>query len=328
MFIRRNVFRTQFTVGQILAFLFLCSGDRQWSKEAIFVTIEIDDIVADNFGVERLQTLNELGVNGVIISNSLSLMKMKSSALLEMSKLDELLLLLAENELKVLVNVENHLNNIASKFQNNTKIADIDDSEAHKNKNIFNEVKHCVTRLISKYNVNGFVGDLSNMLPNSSYTEDFIKEIDALLSDTQLSYDNEDARVFVFIVDDDYYFSKKLAFENSTHVTFSLSHLSRKNRILQILLPGIVIIENELDKYQPFIRLRKLNVFRKGSVEFIPSSDDVSIIKRELEGSIYFLIVNLKNHDSNFVLSTGQEKFSEAFEVVASSIQDISSDHL
>lgn len=313
----KTVLRTQLIVCQILACLFICKSDPQWSKEAVFVTIEIDESLADSFGWERLQTLAELGVNGVIISNSLSLMRLKSSAL------SDFLLLLAENELKVLVNVENHLNNIASKFQNNTKIANIDDGEALKK-----EVKHCVTRLISKYNVNGFVGELANILPtNSSYNEDFILEIDSLLK--EYSADNDDAKVFVFIVDDNYYFSKKLAFENSTHVTFSLSQLSRKNRILQILLPGIVIIENELDKYQQFIRLRKLDVFRKGSVESIASTaEDISIIKRELRGIVYLLLVNLKDSDSSIALTTATEKLHETYEIVASSFQEISSFHM
>lgn len=322
--------RVNFLSLQLLCLIQLaCKGDPDWSKNAIFVVVEIGDEPMDNLLADRMQTLTSSGVDGVIISNSYSLMRLKSSAGADSSKLDELLLLLAENELKVLVNVGNYLSNISSKFLNSTLIADIDDNEAYKIKNIFNELKHCITRLISKHNVNGFVGELTQILSmNSSFLEQFVRDVNGLLREWSANADGDDSRVFVFIVDDEYYFSKKSAFGNLTHVAFTPLHLSSSSHILQLLLPGIVIIENEgeLEKFQQFIRLRSSDVFKDGSVVYIPFSDDVSIIKRELDGAIYYLLVNLQNYSNSIELKAVEEKLPESMEIVASSIREMTAD--
>lgn len=88
--------RVSLVVCQLLLMLLKCDCDSEWTRNAIFVTVEIEDEPMDNSLVEQLQKLSELGVDGVIISNSFSLMRVKSSTTSEMSKLDELFLLLAE----------------------------------------------------------------------------------------------------------------------------------------------------------------------------------------------------------------------------------------
>lgn len=214
----------------------------------------------------------------------------------------------------------------------------MDDNETYKNNNIFNEVKHCMSRLIGKYNVNGFSGELAQILSqNSSHKEQFVRNINSLLEDWSV---DSDPKVFVFIIDQDDYFTKKSSFENLTHVAFSLSHLSTNNRILQILLPGIVIlpgiiddetsdpseIYGSLERFHQFIRLRNCDVFKEGSVVYIPFSDDVSIIKRELDGSIYFLFVNLNNKSNGIELKTVEEIDPESLQIVASSTREVSTD--
>lgn len=88
--------RVNLVVCQLLLMLLKCDCDPEWTRNAIFVTVEIEDEPMDNSLVEQLQKLTELGVDGVIITNSFSLMRVKSSTTSEMSKLDEFFLLLAE----------------------------------------------------------------------------------------------------------------------------------------------------------------------------------------------------------------------------------------
>lgn len=284
----------------------------EWTRNGVFyATSNIYDV--DTSEINKIQ---KLGIRGIILSN----IQLSDEA----RKADDSIIYLKEIDMKILVSVDNHFANIFLKYANNTKVAEVEESELSKIRNILNELKLFMTKWIAAKNVDGFVLNIENVIKfdDSKSFDLIVDEIDELLRKLGKKEKYEDEKVLILIVSDEYSFSKIGSLRNKTHITHSLTRpYGDHNKIFQTLLPGIVIIDNENDlkDSQQFLELRKLDVFQNGNVEIINVEENALIVKRELGSQFYLAVMNLQEYPIEISLKIDEK--SHEFEIIASSIE-------
>ena len=298
-----------------LAILFIEVKCVEWQKNAIFYSIKMENFKKSN----DLSKLKDFGVKSLILKDVVKgeCFDDESKALM----IDEMIVSTHELDIKIVIDLQYFLT-IENKFfsssskETSPKSENIDLNLHYQN--TINELKVVMTHWISR-GVDGFKVDFESIAEdndNRQLLNIFIGDLEKFLKE----WSEHENKIFLIETSDNFSMAQTPV-KNSSFVTFFLDRQTKYENdessnnawILQILLPGLVVLDDSInaEEYLSFLKLRNHQTFQTGSVETINLRDDVLVLKRELKGYETFIIfINLgeENVEIDWQEITGDSK--------------------
>lgn len=270
----------------------------EWHKNAIFYSMKMENFKKSS----ELSYLKKFGVKALILKDVV-----KGECFDENTKallIDELIVSTHEYDLKVIIDLRYFLT-IQNKFFTSKdkeafpRLDNIDLSVHYQN--TVNELKVVMTQWISR-GVDGFKVEFEAIAEENddrTLLNIFINDLEIFLKEWS---DNEE-KIFMIETSDTFSMSQT-PLKNSSYVIFFLNHpnnyesneSSNRAWILQILLPGFVVLDESIniEEYSTLLALRKHETVKNGNVQTINLKEDVLVLKRELEGyETFAAVINL-----------------------------------